>query len=215
MHSHEWFKLLAGVMLLTLISGCSTPSGFTGRSPSSANSRTVRLAQVGYVFESQGQSAKAISSYERALAMDPSNELLKERIAALRNKVNIRPHQPRAMTVADVFRDDMRKGVQSEKTNPVMADRNKLYTVSSQNVTQTHARPQSPACNDLPQANSEPTTPPSSGNSITIVEPPLWPMLKDDRSLQHESPPPAFRPAVPTISSSVSSLPQIVPRSNY
>lgn len=207
----RWSNLLLGLLLLNLQSGCSVYSEIARQNPSSANFTVEQLAKVGSLFESQGATAQAIRSYERAVAMDPSNHQLKERIVALRSEARERPARSREVSVAEAVRNDTHKNVEFEKPNPVIAATKNVCVVSNQKLVQQLPVRESPSPKATPQASDLSVELPSTGQSARVVEPQLWPKLSNRLLFQQQSQPLAFWRATPTVSSAFSDVPQVVP----
>lgn len=120
MFSQRQYLMLLGVFLGVMLCGCIPNRGkIAARRPAGDPSATG-LTQIGLMFESQGETEKAIESYERALARDPSCSMLTDRIARLRSQPEGKgpAKTPEEMTVAGILHDyDQRRSAAEQIQN--------------------------------------------------------------------------------------------------
>ena len=96
--------LLSGVLLTGLLNGCGLTGNLQQRTVSREESRAVRLAEIGLLHETQGETERAISCYQHAKKFAQSDAMLALRIASLQQKAQHRAQTTPEITIADVFR---------------------------------------------------------------------------------------------------------------
>ena len=62
------------------------------------------LAEIGLLLESQGKTPQAIECFEKSLELEPSNKVLKQKIASLISRPKARDERKAVASVDDVFR---------------------------------------------------------------------------------------------------------------
>ena len=162
MSSRQDSTRLVATLLLTVLGGCSYVSGIVPRKAPPAEVSAARMAQIGLLFESQGATEKAIETYDRALAQDPSSELLSRRIAKLRSVATEEPVEPRAMTVAEVF------GEYEQDQGRLAASKTKTSSLASKHLQAVSHRQVGATVDDsdlLGRQTLIPTEAPMSGES--------------------------------------------------
>jgi hypothetical protein len=207
--------LLFAALALAGIAGCAASSELVQRSQSERQNPSVRFAEMGYLFEAQGHSKKAIECYRHAMTADgcnpAGNDILKNRIASLQNVTPAKFDVTVERTVADVFRDSMEPQDVIQKSTAVEVTCSPAPRVF---------RPVSSPTSDLekveaPRPKLAPD-PPAISTTSTMQwqrpqDPPFWPRLPEERRVPAVGVSSAKYAGTTTSPFQLCELPQVIP----